>query len=137
MSNQKQPPQQSNINIGSVEGLVDVSEVHLNVTQEVIVTTEDKIRLCLSEHLGKMEKKKGWIAPLGIFLTILLTIATSTFTDMIFKAETWQAVFIISGIIAFIWLVYSVKDALQSKKLEDIIGELKKDSKSMKKLVSN
>lgn len=137
MNNEKKPPQQSNINIGSVEGLVNVSEVHLNVSQEVIVTTEDKIRLCLSKHLGKMEKKKGWIAPLGILLTIILTLSTSNFTDMGFKAATWQAVFIISGIISFIWLLYSVKDALQSEKVEDIISELKKDSKSIKKLESS
>jgi len=136
MNDAKKPPQQSSINIGSLEGLVNISEVHLNVSQEVIVTTEDKIRLCLSNHLDKMEKKKSWLVPIGILVTIILTLVTSDFKDRAFKAATWQAVFIISGIISLIWLIYSVKDALQSKKAEDIISELKKDPKSIKKMES-
>jgi hypothetical protein len=133
MNNDKKPPQQTNINIGGIEGLVDVSEVHLNVSQEVIVTTEDKIRLCLSEHLGKMEKRKSWITPLGILLTIIVTLSTSNFIDKLFKAATWQAVFVIAGVISLIWLIYAIKDALKSEKVEDIVAELKKDSKSIGK----
>ncbi len=136
MNDEKKPPQETNINIGSVEGLVNVSEVHLNVSQEVIVTTEDKIRLCLSKHLDNMGKKRGWIAPLGILLTIILTLVTSDFTDMGFDAPTWQAIFVVSGIISLMWFLNSVKNALKSEKAEDIIGELKRDSKSIKKAES-
>ena len=116
MNEAKNPPQKTNINIGKVESLVNVSDVHLNVSQEVIVTTEDKIRLCLSKHLNRMEKKKNWIAPLGILLTVIVTLSTSDFSDKLFKAATWQAVFVISGVVSFIWLIIAAKDAFKSEK---------------------
>jgi hypothetical protein len=134
MTADQNPNQKSNINIGSHESLVSVSEVHLNVSQEVIITTEDKVQLCLSKHLKRMEKKKGWIAPFGVLLTIIVTLVSSTFKDMGLDAATWKAIFIITGIISFVWLVYSVDAAMKSEKVEDIISELKKDYKSTKKL---
>ena len=136
MNTEKTPPQESNINIGSIKGLVVASEVHLmNLPQEVIVTTEDKVRLCLSQHLKRMEKKKRWVAPFGILAAIILALVTSTFKDWGLDAATWRAIFIIAGVLSLSWLIYSVKEALGSEKIEDIIGELKKGSESMIKLV--
>lgn len=108
--------------------LINVSEVHLNVSQEVIITTEDKIRICLSEHLKRMEKKRGWIAPSGIFITIVIVLITSTFKDIGIDAATWRAIFILSGIISAGWLIWSIREALKSEKIEDIVSELKKGS---------
>jgi len=127
MNEQIKPPEKAKIDAGSLASqLVNISEVHLNVSQEVIITTEDKIRICLSEHLKRMEKKRGWIAPLGIIATIAVTLVTSTFKDIGLDAPTWRAIFIIAGIISFGWLVWSIKDAWKSVKLEDIVGEFKK-----------
>ena len=137
MNTEKTPSHQSTINTGSIESLVNVSEVHLNVSQEVIVTTEDKMRLCLSEHLKRMEKRKGWVAPLGILGAIVVTLVTSTFKDMGLDAATWKAVFIITGLISLCWLIHSVKESWNSEKMEDIIKCVKKDSKSMKRFEKN
>ena len=129
MNEEKVSPIQANIDISSIGSqLVNVSEVHLNVSQEVIITTEDKVHICLSEHLKRMEKKHSWIAPFGIFITIVITLATSTFTDIGVDAATWRAIFIIAGVISFIWLVQAVIVAVKSEKLEDIVAELKKGS---------
>jgi len=122
----------SNINIGSIEGLVNVSEVHLNVSQEVIVTTEDKIYLSLEKHLKKMEKKRAWVTPLGLTLSFTLTLITSDFKNMLFGPAVWQAFFIIGAVASFIWLLFSIKDALSSARIEDVIAELKKDYKPKK-----
>ena len=77
------------------------SNVTYNLGQNVIVTTEDKIRLCLTKHLQRIEQKNSWAVPLGILLTILIIFPTTTFKDFIVSAEVWQAIFIISGIISF------------------------------------
>ena len=122
MNAEKTPFHQSTIDTGSIESLVNVSEVHLNVSQEVIVTTEDKMRLCLSEHLKRMEKRKSWVAPLGILGAIVVTLVTSTFKDMGLDAATWKAVFIITGLISLCWLIHSVKESWNSEKMEDIIN---------------
>ena len=131
MNTKKVSPQPSSINTGSIENLIKVYKLHLNLSQEVIITTEDKIKLCLSEHLKRMEKRKGWIAPLGILLAIIVTLVTSSFEDVGLNSATWKAVFIITGLISFGWLICSVWEACHSKKMIDIISELKKDSASM------
>ena len=132
MNIKETPPQKSGINAGSIEGLVNISEVHFNVSQEVIVTTEDKIRLSLSEHLKKMEKKRGWVTPLGMLISFTLILITASFKDTGLDAATWKAIFIIADAVAFGWLIYSLKEALASVKIEDIIEELKRDSKARK-----
>lgn len=131
MNNKKTSPQPSSINTGSIENLIKVYKVHLNLSQEVIITTEDKVKLCLSEHLKRMEKRKSWIAPLGILLAITVTLVTSSFKDVGLNSATWKAIFIITGLISFGWLTYSVWEACHSKKMIDIISELKKDSTPM------
>ena len=132
MNIKETPPQKSGINTGSIAGLVNISEVHFNVSQEVIVTTEDKIRLSLSEHLKKMEKKRGWVTPLGMLISFTLILITASFKDTGLDAATWKAIFIIADAVAFGWLIYSLKESLQSVKMENIIDELKKDSKTRK-----
>jgi hypothetical protein len=58
MNTEKTPPQQVNTTSDFVESLVTVSEVYQNVAQKVIITTEDKLRLCLSEHLSEWKRKE-------------------------------------------------------------------------------
>jgi hypothetical protein len=76
--------------------LVQNSKVYFNLNQDVIVTTEDKLRLCLQDYIETLTKKEKWIAPSSLFITFLLVFASSTFHDyFIFSADTWKAVFII------------------------------------------
>lgn len=131
MNKKTRPPKKTNIDTESmVNQLVDVSELHLNVSQEVIITTEDKIRLCLSEHLKRIEKRRAWLAPLGILIAIVLTLITSSFKENVLNltADTWHAIFIIAGLMCLVWLIRSVVEALKSVKIEDVVGQLKKSS---------
>jgi hypothetical protein len=101
------------------------SKVYSNLGQEIIITTEDKIRLCLIEHLSRVEKKGAWMTPLGIFLTIAIVIPTTTFHDFLLSAETWQAVFVLGGSVSLIWLVQAVWKARTSVSLADVLGRIK------------
>jgi hypothetical protein len=102
---------------------------------EVITTTEDKVRLCLSDHLKKMEKKRGWLTPMGLTISFTLTLMTSGFKDMVFSASTWRAFFIIGDLAAIAWLINSIVQAFQSVKMDDVIDELKRHSQSMIRFV--
>ena len=106
-----------------------VTDIHMNIDQELIVVTDDKLHLCLLRSIKKMEKRKGWIAPFGILITIIVTLVTSSFNDFILGTGTWQAVFILSAIISFLWLIYSIWEARVSIKIEDVVDELKALSK--------
>jgi hypothetical protein len=126
---EEQKISQTKIDIDSISAqLVNVSEVHLNVSQELVITTEDKIKLCLSNYLKRMENRRAWIAPLGIFLTIIIALSTTTFQNYLLDAATWRAIFIISGIVSFVWFIRTVNESSQAATIEDIISELKKGS---------
>lgn len=118
-------PEISEVNFSS-EQLTKITKIHFNVSQEVVITTEDKIRLCLSEHLKNMEKKKNWLIPLSFFIPIITTLITANFENIGLDATTWRAIFIIAGLISFIWLLISAIEAMRSEKLEDIVEQLKR-----------
>lgn len=104
----------------------DTSKVYSNLGQEIIITTEDKIRLCLIEHLSRMEKRNAWIAPLGILITIIIVFPTTTFREFLFfSADTWKAIFVISGIIAVVWLARALLQARISSSLTDVVRNIK------------
>lgn len=106
--------------------IVQNTTLHLNLSQDAIVITEDKVRLCLIEHLGRMEAKKNWIAPAGVLLTLLITFATTTFQDFGLKATTWQAIFIISAVLSVAWLLWTAKKAWKAPSVEDIVAIMKR-----------
>lgn len=101
--------------------------LHLNLGQNAILTTEDKVRLILMTHLSKLEKKKTWMAPFGIFITILTTFVTTNFKSfMLIPATTWEAIFVIAGVLSFSWMVYTGIQSYRSPSLDDIVSEFKK-----------
>ena len=108
------------------------SQVIYNVSQEYITTTSDKIRICLHEHMEHLGKRRAWTTPLGILLTILVTLSTTTFKDALLPAQTWQSVFILSAIISSIWLVITIRQIPKAENEEDIIKALKKGSPEAK-----
>ncbi|OGH05861.1 MAG: hypothetical protein A2W22_05405 [Candidatus Levybacteria bacterium RBG_16_35_11] len=126
MTEQPITPSITEITESLTRKIITVSEVNLNLSQGIIITTENKVRICLSDHLKRMEKKKGWLAPFGIFVTVIVVLLTSTFKDVGLDSATWHAIFIIAGLISFGWLLLSIREALQSEKVDDIVNELKK-----------
>jgi len=103
------------------------SRVYTNVDQGIIFTTEDKLRLCLMEHLSGMERKNGWFAPLAIFLTILVVFPTTDFHPFLtFSADTWQAIFVMAGGISIIWLIRAILAARSSTSLDDVVANIKR-----------
>lgn len=104
------------------------SEVKSNLGEIIIVTTEDKIKLCLVEFLGKVASKREWLSPLGIFLTIILTFITADFKDWLVSKDTWRAIFIIAAVINFLWLIKTLKNIFISCTVEDIMYKIKESS---------
>jgi hypothetical protein len=136
MSIEKSSSQESSISVGSTKDMETVSELYLtSLPQDVITTTEDKVRLTLMDYLKKTEKRKAWLTPMGLTVSITLTLMMSAFKNWGLSAETWKAIFIIGDLASVIWLVYAVVESFRSVKLDDVIAELKKHSESMIKFV--
>lgn len=105
--------------------LMYVENVHTNVGQVVMTTTEDKIRLCLHDHLKTIESRQGWIAPLGVAITIFVTLLTSDFKDKFgIKKEAWQSFFLTFLVISVAWLIASLFKLGRRHTMDDIIRDL-------------
>ncbi len=117
--------------ISQLTGLADnlilqESTVYVNVRQEVIMVTLDKVHLCLNKHLSRINQKTIWHAPLAVLVTIVVTLITTTFQDFVLSAATWRATFIISAALSIAWLCRSAWAASRiSTSMEDIVSELK------------
>jgi hypothetical protein len=111
------------------EQMLQSENVHVNVKQQLIVTTEDKLMLCLTKFTDNAEKRGGWIAPLGILVSLLLTLATATFRDIIGISQyTWKALFIMAVILSGAWLIWSLKNRARAVSCQDVVNEIKKGS---------
>jgi hypothetical protein len=106
--------------------IVQQTKLHVNLSQEAIVITEDKVRLCLIAHLRGLEAKRDWIAPTGVLLTIIGTFATTTFHDAGLSAAAWQAIYIISGIMTLGWLGRALLVAWKAPTMEDVVASMKR-----------
>jgi len=108
-----------------------VRNVYINLSKDIIIIDEDKVRNILSEHLKQLERKHLWYTPLGILITISLTFVTASFKRALLSADTWQAIFIIACLISVIWLIWALIKAKKSVTMEDIINEFKKGSQKI------
>ena len=83
----------------------------------------------LLEFLKKLERKKDWIAPLGILITIVLTFVVSDFKDKFgLTSEQWRFIAYLSLVITFVWLLNTVFIAIKSVTIDDFIQELENSS---------
>lgn len=109
--------------------LIQNTSFHVNLAQDAIIITEDKVRLCLMKHLEGLEQRRQWIAPAGILATLMATFPTTTFNDFVgLKAATWQAVFFLAAVITGGWLVRAVIKSARAPTLDDVVAVMKKVS---------
>lgn len=86
-----------------------VAEKRSNIKSDLIEITEDKLENILLKHLKKMGTRRGWLAPLGLFISVVLANVSATFNEKFgVSASTWEAVFILALIASGIWLVVSI-----------------------------
>jgi hypothetical protein len=129
MNTERPDPSTEIITSALTNQIAQKTKLHLNLDQDAILTTEDKVRLVLLTHLQRLEKRKSWIAPVGIFITVLTSFVTTNFKDFGLKAATWEAIFLIAGVVSFVWLVIAFIQAIKAPSLDDVVSELKKSGK--------
>ena len=86
-----------------------VNQHRINVKSDLIEITEAILENILLKHLSNLMIRRSWIAPLSIFLAILLANLTATFSKKFgIEAAVWQAVFLILACASCVWLIVSV-----------------------------
>lgn len=132
MSKAPQDKQVAHITQAVKNKMTQDSKVHFNIEQDLIFTTEDKLRLCLIEYLDSISKKGKWTTPFGMLITVGLTLLTADFKEFILTKEQWQAIFIFSIFFLTSWLAKRIYISYNSKKtLEDLVVSIKKKSNEM------
>lgn len=110
-----------------VHDTVEVTTVHSNLAQEIVKITVDKLKLILQAHLENMERRRDWIAPLGILITMLVVFPTTEFKAFAgLKAEVWEAFFIMALVLTLGWLVKTGLSAYRSPSVEAVIETIKR-----------
>lgn len=104
------------------------SDIHVNVDQQYIITTEDKIKIALSELVNRLEKKGRWKTPFAILITIVTALLSTNFKGFLFSAIIWQTIFIFVAILSFCWIIYALWKSRRQIGIEDVIAELKRGS---------
>jgi Flp pilus assembly protein TadB len=103
-----------------------LGEQYRNVEQEIITVSADKVRLALNEYLERVESRTAWVAPLGVFVTLLATLLTTRFEDAAgLSKEVWQALFLFFAVASFGWLVRVLVTRRASMSKEEFIEKLK------------
>lgn len=79
------------------------SNISVNVEENYIFTTEDKIRILYEEYNSARKYSGDFLAYLGIFLSIMISLVTCEFKDIFFiDAATIKAIFIIALLLSLI-----------------------------------
>lgn len=123
-----EPNQTDNRDHTLLKSMIEV-EVFPNLSTQIIVTTEDRLKLNLNDFITKVKKKNDWITPAGLLLTIVIVFVTSEFKKFIVEANVWEAIFIIAGLFCLIWLIMTIKQSLVKTDVNDLINKLKTEKK--------
>ena len=101
--------------------------VHWNLEQDTIITTEDKIRLCLHKNINRLDAKRRWWTPSALLVTLVLALTTAEFKDQFtLPAAVWQAFFLVLAVVSLIWTVMAIWKATRVKvSVESIVSEIK------------
>ncbi|MDD1748644.1 MAG: hypothetical protein LUO89_02100 [Methanothrix sp.] len=100
----------------------------LNVRDDYLVISEDKLHIHITKTLDKAKRRRDWITPLGISVSLLMAVlAADTFRSFIFPPSVWKLIFINGLILALVWLVISLLKCSKPETVDQIIERIKKE----------
>lgn len=106
------------------------SKIHTNVSQEFIVTTTDKAKLCLITHQRALESKREWLGPTGMLLTVVASLVAADFQPFLGLAkDVWRTLFLLLAFGSAGWLVSTIVRAWRTRghrSVESVVESLKR-----------
>lgn len=110
--------------------------IYQNVDQDIIITTEDKIRLVLISTREILTAQREWWTPLGLLISFVATLVTADFIDILgLSKESWKAIFVILTLASIVWLGSALIKLLKNRNqddLENIIEKIKLENSKIK-----
>ena len=113
-----------NVNDKFIKRLVKAELVYYNVSQTIVITTEDKLKLAIQSHSNGIDRKKEWIAPFSICLSIIISMSSSNFIDFFFSSEAWHTIFLIFLAGSAVWFFWVIRFAFTKSSDETLLEEI-------------
>jgi len=105
---------------------LDQSAVHVNLRQDMIVVTEDRLRLDLNKFSNSTRNRNEWHAPVGMLMTEVATFVTASFHDTIgISGQQWQTVFRTLIVLTVFWLLAALIRGRGASSTDSLIERLK------------
>lgn len=123
-------------NTGSGTSLrIDWSESDIRIygmsSQDVIVTTEDRLHRRLHEHSDALAENRAWLMPLGVLIPVGITLLTAEFNDLIFSSAIWQAIFILVALASVFRLGQQFWKKRKAPTIGDLVESIKETDKGI------
>ncbi len=103
--------------------------IHKNLTQDVLLTTEDKMKLALIEYRDSLASRSDWLGAGVLTLSFLSSLLLTTFKDIgPLSAETWRAIYFIFFILALARFINILIKTFQNSKkaqIDYVISKIK------------
>jgi len=134
--NQTKSNHESRVSFNVSEELSKGVVVNINLQQEVIVITTDRLNLVLNETKEIIEQQKEWQTPCGILIACILALCSADFKDFVLSKYCWQAIFVLISLWSFLWLIKSLIKFFKNRGKDDIdviIEQIKKLSVQVSK----
>lgn len=111
---------------------INPSGISQNTDTHIIGITEDKLHRILGDYQRSVVKSRDWVAPLGIFFSLVVALCTSNFNNFILSAYYWKIVFIsatiMSGCVTLVSIASRFRNnPLSVEKLVDVIAGRRKN----------
>jgi hypothetical protein len=134
MTTPKPPPRKGAVIELDQEDLQSEVIIHKNLTQDVLLTTEDKMRLTLIEYKDILASRGEWMGAATTAFSFLASLLLSNFKDTgPLKATTWQAIYAVFFVLFFIRFISVLVNTYKNRKKADInyiIRKIKQTSSS-------
>ena len=129
MSPPRTPPRKGAVIELDEEDLKSEVIIHKNLTQDLLVTTEDKMKLALYEYRDTLASRGEWLGAGVLTLSFLSSLLLTEFKDIgPLSSETWQAVYLIFFLLAmarFINIVVRMYQNRHKARIDYLINKIK------------
>lgn len=113
-------PLQTGIKL-ETKDLLDNITVQTNISQEIIVVSADKAKLCLIHYKDILKSQTDWMAPAGILISLVTSLFATDFKNFLgIQAEVWRAIYILLSIVTSIWFLITLSRAYKNRNKGDI-----------------
>ncbi len=103
-----------------------VNEFYDNTQSNIIRITDDKLKVILLDNKESLIKNNDFIAPLTLFISLILTFCTTDFNNFLtITASTWKALYLFFTLSSAIWLLVELRKRKKSITIDELINKVR------------